>query len=731
RLLYAKVGVAHCPDCDIPVEPATVEVVHARIAALRGGGVLLAPVVRARKGTYLDVFTAAERAGVAHALADGVRVSTGTPPRLAKTKEHDIDLVLFEGRLGDLDRSTLERALGFGRGHVVVDHAGERIPFSTARACGACGRALPELDPRWFSFNTAQGRCERCEGTGVEGGAEAAEGLRRGSLDEIAEAVEPAACGACGGSRLAPVPRSVRLGGRRYHEMLALPVSRAVIASRELSFEGTPRLIATAPLAELVRRLEFVAQVGLGYLALDRRAQTLSGGEMQRLRLAAQLGSGLTGALYVLDEPTIGLHPRDTGRLLDNLRALRDTGSTVLVVEHDAETIRAADHLIDLGPTGGRGGGRIMMAGPPAEVLASDASPTGRALRDERSLTARAKLGEADAHFHLREVRTHNLRIDALAIPAGRFCVVAGVSGSGKSTLVAQVLFPAVRRALGLVGHARAKVELPEGLARVVAVDQAPIGRTSRSVPATFLGIWDPLRKLFAGTPEARLRGHGPTRFSFNSAAAGGRCSACDGLGVIAHEMSFLPDVETTCEACGGMRFEPSTLEIRWQSLSIGDVLKLTVEEAASLFAAHPTIARPLATLVDLGVGYLQLGQGSTTLSGGEAQRLKLAAELTATGRHRPTLYVLDEPTTGLHHGDVARLVRMLDALVRRGDSLVVIEHHPAMIAASDWVIELGPEGGEAGGQVVASGPPEEVLRLGTATGGVLQALLGKPRRGR
>jgi excinuclease ABC subunit A len=731
RLLYAKVGVPHCPDCDVPVSPASADAVHARIVARRGEGALLAPVVRARKGTYLDVFTAAEGSGIAHAIVDGARVKTDAPPRLAKTKEHDIDLVVFEGRWRDLDRVTLDRALGLGRGHVLVEGGGEREAYSTARACGSCGRAIPELDPRWFSFNTAQGRCDRCEGTGVEGGAEAAESLKRGSLDESAEAIEPDACRACGGARLAPVPRSVRLGGRRYHEMLALSVARAVLDAGKLAFEGTSRTIASAPLAELVRRLQFVSQVGLGYLALDRRAQTLSGGEMQRLRLAAQLGSGLTGALYVLDEPTIGLHPRDTHRLLDNLRALRDTGSTVLVVEHDSETIRAADHLIDLGPTGGRGGGRIMMAGSPAEVLASDASPTGRALRDERALTARTKLGDGVEHFVLRRVSTHNLRIDELSVPAGRFCVVAGVSGSGKSTLVGQVLFPAVRRALGLPGNARAEVTLPSGLARVVAVDQAPIGRTSRSVPATFLGIWDPIRKLFAGIPEARLRGYGPARFSFNSAAAGGRCAACDGLGVVAHEMSFLPDVETTCEACDGLRFEPSTLEVRWQGLSIGDVLRLTVEEGVRLFAAHPAIARPLATLVELGVGYLQLGQGSTTLSGGEAQRLKLAAELTATGRHRPTLYVLDEPTTGLHHGDVARLVETLDALVRRGDSLVVIEHHPAMIAASDWVIELGPEGGEAGGRVVASGPPEEVVRLGTATGRVLEGLLGKRRRGR
>ncbi|MBM4374112.1 MAG: excinuclease ABC subunit UvrA [Deltaproteobacteria bacterium] len=726
RLLYAKVGVPHCPSCDGPIEPMSSATVFERVTKRAGKGRLLAPVVRARKGTHLDVFTVAERAGVTEAVVDGALRAVDSPPRLAKTREHTIELVFFKGRWRDCTRDALELALRFGRGHVVLRHEDESTTaFSTERACPTCALAVPELDPRWFSFNTAQGRCDACEGTGVEGGVEAAKSLVCGSLDEAAEAPDVEPCRVCEGARLAPIPRAVRLGGRRYHEMLALSVARAAAATRALSFDGPRAEVARAPLVELTRRLEFVAEVGLGYLSLGRPAQTLSGGEMQRLRLAAQLGSGLTGALYVLDEPTIGLHPRDTHRLLANLRALRDTGSTVLVVEHDAEMIRAADYLVDLGPTGGRGGGRIQAIGAPDEVLASERSPTGRALRDESALVRREKLPPPTQHFRLRDVRLHNLVIDDLRIPAERLCVVAGVSGSGKSTLVGRVLYPAVRRALGLVGGTRAKLELPLGLARAVAVDQAPIGRTSRSVPATFLGIWDPIRKLYAGLPEARMRGFGATRFSFNSAAAGGRCTSCEGLGVIAHEMSFLPDVETVCDACHGARFEPSTLEVRWQGLSIGDVLRLTADEAATLFASHPTIARPLETLARLGVGYLQLGQGSPTLSGGEAQRLKLAAELTATGRHRPTLYVLDEPTTGLHHGDVARLVEVMDSLVRRGDSLVVIEHHPAVIAASDWVVELGPEGGEGGGAIVASGPPEEVVSLGTPTGKVLEAFVG------
>ncbi|HMK72956.1 MAG TPA: excinuclease ABC subunit A, partial [Myxococcaceae bacterium] len=408
-----------------------------------------------------------------------------------------------------------------------------------------------------------------------------------------------------------------------------------------------------------------------------------------------------------------------------------DTGSTVLVVEHDADTVRAADHLIDLGPTGGRGGGRIVAEGTPAEVLASEASPTARAFA--RPLTLPARRPPASEWLTLRGARANNLRSVDLRLPLGRLTVVAGVSGSGKSTLVRQVLFPAVREALGRVtpppGPFTSLSGL-HGLRRVLAVDQSPIGRTPRSVPATFLGLWDELRRAFAATPEARSRGFGPARFSFNT-TAGGRCPACEGQGSISHEMSFLPDVTTPCEACGGMRFDAATREVRYHGLDVGEVLHLTVEEAREVFSALPRVSRPLQCLVDLGVGYLQLGQGSHTLSGGEAQRLKLAAELTASARHEPTLYVLDEPTTGLHLSDVERLVRFLGRLVDRGDTLVVIEHHPAVIAAADQVVELGPEGGEAGGRIVAAGPPERIQEAPTATGVVLRALLAGMRPAR
>jgi excinuclease ABC subunit A len=720
RLLYAKVGEAHCPKCDTAIAARSPDEVFQTLTATKGSGVLLSPAVVARKGTYLDVFTSAARAGIQRAIVDGQEAETDRPPRLKKTAEHSIDLVVFEGKLAAMDRPTFDRALSFGKGQVKVRAAkGGETLFSTSRTCPSCGTGVPELDPRWFSFNTKQGRCEPCEGTGVEGGPAA-----------LLEEERPEICKACQGARLSPLPRAVRLAGERYHEVMRRSVEGAARWAKDLSFSGDQATIADAPLRELHHKLAFVLEVGLGYLGLDRRAATLSGGEMQRLRLSAQLGSGLTGALYVLDEPTIGLHPRDTGRLLGNLRKLADMGSTVLMVEHDADTIRAADHLIDVGPSGGRGGGRIVAEGPPSVVLADPASPTARALAGELAVaSARACRGDAAEAIELTGARAHNLRGDPLRVPLGRLTVVAGVSGSGKSTLVQKVLYPAVRRALGLVSPEPGEhdaLRLPPGIARAVAVDQSPIGRTPRSVPATFLGVWDEVRKIFAATPEAQVRGYGPARFSFNSAAAGGRCPVCDGNGVIAHEMSFLPDVTTPCEACGGGRFEPSTLDLRYLGMSVGEVLDLSAEEAVKLFAAHKRIRAPLSTMCDLGVGYLHLGQGSHTLSGGEAQRLKLASELTAGSKHEPTLYVLDEPTTGLHLADVARLLSVLDRLVERGDTLVIIEHHPAVIAAADHVVELGPEGGAGGGRVVAVGTPRQIAAKKTATGKVLKDLFAR-----
>ncbi|MBI2394657.1 MAG: excinuclease ABC subunit UvrA [Deltaproteobacteria bacterium] len=729
RLLYAKVGTPHCPKCEAAITASDPATIAARIAALPGPVTVYARAVRARKGTHLDVFTHAVRAGYTEARVDGERTRIEPPPTLARSKEHTIELVASEGDPRSFDPARISDAIVRGDGEVLVERGTTSLTFSTKRSCPQCGTGVPELDPRWFSFNTAQGRCPGCEGSGV-----------RDDVEESDRDAQVDPCRACGGARLGPIPRRVQLDGETYPSLTARSVDDALarVAAIEEALLRDPlhRLLAAAPISELRRRLEFLGRVGLGYLALDRAARTLSGGEMQRLRLAAQLGSGLTGALYVLDEPTIGLHPRDTARLIGNLRALVDTGSSVLVVEHDVDTIKSADHLVDLGPTGGRGGGHVIAHGAPALVLAHPESPTGHALRtmDAPRPPARSSLrastgGEATddvPKLVLRGARGHNLKGVDLEIPVGRMTVVAGVSGSGKSTLIRQVFYPALRKALKL----EAPAPLPhlsltghKNVARAIAVDQSPIGRTPRSVPATFLGIFDPIRKLFAATPEAQVRGFGPARFSFNTANGGGRCAACDGQGMVVSEMSFLPDVVTPCEACGGLRYEPSTLDVKFHGRSIGEVLQLTAREACELFAAHPSIHRSLRILDDLGVGYLALGQGSNTLSGGEAQRLKLAAELAETARHLPSVYVLDEPTTGLHMSDVRKLLDVMQRLVARGDTLVVIEHHPDVIASADRVVELGPEGGNAGGVIVAAGTPAEVAKAKTATGKVLRAM--------
>jgi excinuclease ABC subunit A len=735
RLLYAKLGVAHCPEHDQPISRQHSDELFSQVRKVKGQRALLAPVVKARKGTYYDVFTAAAREGIEHAYCDGKLVSTEDPPKLSRNQEHTIDLLIHAAKdARAFEQVELERALRWGEGELKLRASnGEEQLFSLSSACPACGFSVPELDPRFFSFNTKQGRCDRCEGEGTIEKAASARKTKKKRGKAAAEAPEPVRvpCPACDGSRLAPIPRQVRVQGERYHELVNRSVRSALERVKKLSFEGSSKKIAEPVLAELLRRLNFLDDVGLEYLSLDRAAHTLSGGEMQRLRLAAQLGAGLTGALYVLDEPTIGLHPRDTGRLLGNLKKLVDLGSTVLVVEHDSDTIRAADHLIDLGPGGGSHGGRVVAEGPPARVLAQKGSPTGRAFAEPAPLRAPLAIAKGHPELVLRGARRNNLKSVDVAVPLGRFTVVAGVSGSGKSTLVRQVLLPALREKLGLVTPAPGPfddIQGFDGLERAVAVDQSPIGRTPRSVPATFLGIWDQIRSLYASTNEASVAGFKATRFSFNS-NGGGRCATCEGQGVITHEMAFLPDVVTPCPACNGQRFEPSTLEIKYRGLSIGEVLRLTAEQAAEFFEHHPVVAAPLRTLADLGAGYITLGQGSHTLSGGEAQRLKLACELTAGRRHGKTLYVLDEPTTGLHLSDVAKLVTVLGRLVERGDTLVVIEHHPQVMAGADFLIELGPGGGEAGGKIVAAAAPRNVARGKTPTASVLRDAFAEVER--
>ncbi|HEY3667572.1 MAG TPA: excinuclease ABC subunit A, partial [Polyangiaceae bacterium] len=589
RLLYAKLGIAHCPTHDTPIRRSSPEAILREVRAVRGKVALLGPAVQARKGTYLDVFSAAARDGVEQAYADGKLVSTDDPPRLVRSQEHTIDLLIRAGvEAKAISDEDFAKALRWGNGAVKLRAGSKETLHSTLSACPECGFSVPELDPRWFSFATKQGRCETCDGNGV-----IVEEPKRGRKKKVEVAPVPEPCPECHGARLSPIPRAVRVAGERYHELSARSIDGASARVQKLSFASEQAPVATPILSELRRRLDFLRDVGLGYLSLDRAAHSLSGGEMQRLRLAAQLGAGLTGALYVLDEPTIGLHPRDTGRLLSNLRNLVSLGSTVLVVEHDTETIRAADYLIDLGPGGGSRGGRVMAEGTPKSVLKVAESPTGRALAAAPVLREPNPIPSGAQQLVLAGAAQNNLKDVELSVPLGFFTVVAGVSGSGKSTLVRHVLLPALRQKLGLVTEAPGKYKSlrgHQGLERAVAVDQAPIGRTPRSTPATFLGIWDTIRKLFASTNEAKIGGFEATRFSFNS-NGGGRCPTCEGQGVITHEMSFLPDVVTPCPTCDGMRFEAQTLEIKYLGRSIGDVLKLTAEQAVELFANHPTVS--------------------------------------------------------------------------------------------------------------------------------------------
>jgi excinuclease ABC subunit A len=720
RLMWARAGTLHCPKCQVPIAPRNAAQIAEdllRTHAVTAKTSVAAPVVRGRKGHYRELFEKARKDGLTQAIVDGTLTEITAGMKLDRFKEHDVELVLGEARLGATAFvELLDRAFqkGDGAAHIVLGK--ESLFVSSKRSCPSCGAGYPELDPRFFSFNTRQGGCEPCEGRGV-----IVEVKGRGK--NARDVTRP--CEACGSSRLSPLARSVTVDGHPITDILSLSVSDARARVAQLTLDERASVIAHAPLAELKRRFAFLEEVGLGYLGLDRSADTLSGGEMQRVRLAAQLGSGLTGVLYVLDEPTIGLHPRDTGRLVRAMRALVDRGNSILVVEHDADTIRAADHVIDVGPGGGRRGGHIVAEGTPSEIVKNPKSITGPALvrtppvPSERRPTAKAKW------LTLEGAKQHNLKDVNLRIPLGRLVSVTGVSGSGKSTLVRDVLLRAVRKELGLVTEepgTYTRLRGLDGVTRAIEMDQTPIGRTPRSVPATYVGIWDELRKLIAQSPDSRARGYTASRFSFN--VSGGRCEACEGQGALTVEMSFLPEALVICETCRGARFGEETLSVKFHDMSAGEILDLDVDDAVVRFAPVSKVAAPLSLLQDLGLGYLKLGQPSNTLSGGEAQRLKLVAELGAT-QMTGSLYVMDEPTTGLHRDDVGRLIGVLNRLVDRGDTVVVIEHHPDVIMASDWVVDLGPEGGKGGGQIIAEGTPEQIMAVKQShTGAALRSLL-------
>ena len=776
RLLFARLGTQYCPDCQLPVEAQTRDELGRRLQGelkARGDLLLLAPVVKNRKGFHSDVAEWAAKHGYPEIRADGKIFSTREPFRLDRFREHDVEIVT--GVLERKPRHTIkspqrliDETLTLGHGMLfALDNHGKVSIHSTERSCKNCGRSFEPLDPKNFSYNSPQGWCPRCRGFGEL--FYMPEDVDRGAReDAIAESWyewqegEREICPECNGARLNPMARAVRLNvgqtaglilskaknakvrqdaGPTIDAYSQMSVESAEEVFRKMKFRGREAEIARDILPEIRERLKFLCEVGLGYLQLGRGVPTLSGGEAQRIRLAAQLGSNLSGVLYVLDEPTIGLHARDNEQLLATLEKLRSRGNSVVVVEHDEETMRRADFVVDLGPGAGVHGGQVVAAGTLKELLQHPESLTGKCLRAHKKYPTRGerrpvKNGK-QGWMTLHKAAKNNLKNLTVKFPLGRLVVVTGVSGSGKSTLIRECLLPALTQALKSRNteygtRSNSQISGLESIKAVYEVDQSPIGRTPRSIPATYVGVFDEIRKLFAQVPEARLRGYSPSRFSFNSAQ--GRCPECEGAGQIKLEMNFLPPAFVRCETCEGCRFNRETLDIEYNGKNIAQVLELSVEEAMEFFASMQKIKRPLQALCDTGLGYLKLGQQSPTLSGGEAQRVKLVTHLLtglkesqqqqlfdanekglkAGADAKPlkrNIFILEEPTIGLHMADVQRLVDVLQRLVDAGHSVIVIEHNLDLVAEADWLIDLGPEGGQGGGQIVAEGTPEEAAR--------------------
>jgi len=735
RLLFVKLGEQYCPDCEVPISAQSVEAIASQVMKRhRGKSVSLhAPLIVDRKGYYTDLAKWAAKKGYQTLRVDGTAEPTGHWPRLDRFKEHTIDLPVGDFLVDPKREAELQEhirtAIDYGSGVVKIGTtARNETLFSVQRACPSCQRSFPELDPRMFSYNSRHGWCPECFGTGeqIQGFDEEQTGeerwWRKGDEDSVP-------CPSCHGQRLKPESLSVYLQDWSIADYACQSIKDASKTFDAMRFGEREAIIARDSLIELKGRLDFLCEVGLDYLSLDRAAPTLSGGEAQRIRLAAQLGSNLEGVCYILDEPTIGLHPRDNRMLLGTLDKLQGNGNTIIVVEHDEETILHADHIIDIGPGAGVRGGEIVAQGTVEEIRRTPGSATGRLLDQPLAHPLQPIRKKGDEVLLITGAQMHNLRNVDVEIPLRRLVCVSGVSGSGKSTLVRSVLHDSLR---GLnAQQKKARVNRKPGAAvgcesitgwqsidRLLEVDQTPIGKTSRSCPATYIGFWDNIRRLFADTTEARIRGYEAGRFSFNT--AGGRCEECEGQGMQRIEMSFLPDVKVPCEACGGQRFDTETLSVRWKEKSIGDVLLMNVDDAVPFFESHPSIHHPLTLLQDVGLGYLTLGQGSATLSGGEAQRIKLVTELsrakpamtdtrgrTIVGTH--TLYILDEPSVGLHMADVENLIKVLHRLVDAGNSVILIEHNLDLMAEADWLVDMGPEGGAGGGRVMAKGPPKRV----------------------